>query len=227
MFTPVSDQQREPSQLRGVVPAKQQRSRETVERILLATEQLMIGQRFNDLTVQDICLAADVSASSFYARFAAREDVLIALFDMHAEQAREEAAQGIADVMARGGDREEIVAQLIRHFLRFVRSNGAIMVSIYNDPVLTDRYWSFGAGIADELQGLIIELFGIDDPTFRVRVEFAVRVTASTVQRAVGLPTRFGERMGLEDDELAVELARMISGYLDDAVLRSSAKQGE
>ncbi|MSY79560.1 MAG: TetR family transcriptional regulator, partial [Actinobacteria bacterium] len=165
MFTPVSDQQREQSQIRGVVPAKQQRSRETVERILLATEQLMIGQRFNDLTVQDICLAADVSASSFYARFAAREDVLIALFDLHAEQAREEAAQGIADVMARGGDREEIVAQLIRHFLRFVRSNGAVMVSIYNDPVLTDRYWSFGAGIADDLQGLIIDLFGIDDPT--------------------------------------------------------------
>ena len=52
---------REDRQLPGVVPPMQRRSQQAVERILVATDGLMATRPFKELTVQDICLAADVS----------------------------------------------------------------------------------------------------------------------------------------------------------------------
>ena len=52
---------------------------------------------------------------------------------------------------------------------------------------------------------------------------FAARVAGAVVQRALGVPTHFGERsyfgerMGLSDDELLDELTAMLTPYLRTA----------
>lgn len=211
-------------QVRGVVPPKQRRSRETVERILRATEELVFERPFREITVQDLCIAADVSSSSFYARFPAKEDVLLAVFDLHSREARDDAAAAIGEVVDRSGSVEEVARALLGAYLRFVRRNAAVMTSIFDDPALTARYLALGTEITDDLGLLLGQLFGTEDRTFRRRAEFAARVAGTVVQRALGVPTHFGERMGLTDDQLLDELTAMLTPYLraaaDDALDR-------
>lgn len=210
-------------ELRGVVPPKQQRSRETVAKILAATDRLVVDRSFREITVQDLCNEAGVSASSFYARFPTKEDVLLAVFDLHSLEAREDASAAIQEVMDRAGSVDEVVRALLGAYLRFVRRNGPVMVSIFGDPSMTDRYWNLGSEISEDLVGLLCGLFGSDDREFRVVAEFAARVAAATIQRAIGLPTNFGERMGLDDERLLDELTAMLTPYLRAAAEESSS----
>lgn len=204
-------------ELRGVVPPKQQRSRETVAKILDATDRLVVDRSFRDITVQDLCNEAGVSPSSFYARFPAKEDVLLAVFDLHSQDARVDAAAAMQEVVDRAGTVDEVVRALLGAYLRFVRRNGPIMMSIFGDPSMTDRYWNLGSEISEDLVDVICAIFGTDDRGFRVVAEFAARVSAATIQRAIGLPTRFGERMGLDDERLLDELTEMLTPYLTNA----------
>jgi AcrR family transcriptional regulator len=204
--------------LRGVVPARQRRSREAAERILSATEDLISERAFGDLTVQEICAAAEVSSSSFYARFPAKEDVLLALFDLHQREAKASTEASLADVAAAEGGRDEALAVLVGHFLRFARRNGPVMVSIFREPALIDRYYALSGEVNDRVVDYLCLLYGTDTRGFRRCAEFGTRVCAAAVQRAIGLPTRFGERMGLDDDEMVEELTRMMSGYLANLI---------
>jgi AcrR family transcriptional regulator len=203
--------------VRGVVPPKQQRSKMAVERILRAAEELVEQRNFHDLTVQELCIAAEVSPSSFYARFPAKEDVLIALFDLHSREARDDATVAILEVAERSGNEEDMVRALLAAYLRFVRRNGPVMVSIFAEPSLTDRYWSLSSEIYDELEDVLGGIFGASGNEFVLRSEFATRVAAAALQRAVGLPTRFSERMGMNDTELVDELTAMVTPYLQTA----------
>jgi AcrR family transcriptional regulator len=210
-------------QVRGVVPPKQRRSRETVERILRAADELVAQRPFREITVQDLCLAAEVSSSSFYARFPAKEDVLLALFDLHSREAREDVASAIGEVVDRSGSIDEVTRALLVTYLRFVRRNGAVMSSIFDDPGLISRYLALGTEITDDIGELLGQLFGTEDRAFRQRAVFAARVAGAVVQRALGVPTHFGERsyfgerMGLSDDELLDELTAMLTPYLRTA----------
>ncbi|MFZ4519337.1 MAG: TetR/AcrR family transcriptional regulator [Microthrixaceae bacterium] len=201
-------------QLKGVVPPKQQRSRETVARILRAAEDLVADRAFRDITVQDICISADVSPSSFYARFPTKEDVLLALFDLHSQEARADATAAIGEVVERSGTVDEVVRALLGAYLRFVRRNGQVMTSIFSEPALVERYMALGSEITGDLGRVLGALFGADDRQFLVRAEFAARLAAAGIQRAIGVPTHFGERMGLDDEQLLDELTSMLTPYL-------------
>jgi AcrR family transcriptional regulator len=212
--------------LLGVVPARQRRSREAVARILAATEGLLEHRPFGELTVQDICEAAEVSPSTFYARFPAREDVLLALFDLHQREARDAAEASILEVAKVSGDTDELLSAMLTHYLRFVRRNGPVMVSIFREPTLVDRYYALGGEVSDRLLDLLVASYGVDNREFRHRAEFAVRVCAAAARRATGLPLRFGERMGMSDDELVRELTAMASGYLAEAAAAARGSVG-
>jgi AcrR family transcriptional regulator len=58
----------------------QARSQETLEAIVRATETLLEQRPFAEISVQDIVMAAGCSNGSFYARFAAKEDLLPHLY---------------------------------------------------------------------------------------------------------------------------------------------------
>ena len=61
------------------IPPKQDRSRRTLERIETATLELIAEKGVEETTVQDIVKRARSSVGSFYARFPAKEDLLLHL----------------------------------------------------------------------------------------------------------------------------------------------------
>jgi AcrR family transcriptional regulator len=74
---------------RWINPAVQHRSRDSLERILAATERLMARRSFRDITVAEIAQEASASPTSIYARFQDKQALLGAVFERHALAQRE------------------------------------------------------------------------------------------------------------------------------------------
>jgi AcrR family transcriptional regulator len=67
-------------------PPQQERSRQTLRRILAAAEQLFTDVGFHGATVPEICRLAQSSAGAFYKRFRDKDELLAVLFaDLIAE----------------------------------------------------------------------------------------------------------------------------------------------
>ncbi len=76
---------------------QQARTRERFEQILDATEELLETRFFEDISVQDIVKAAEVSTGSFYARFKSKNDVLRELYRRYREDLSQVDEQAVAE----------------------------------------------------------------------------------------------------------------------------------
>ena len=70
-------------QSRWITPAAQQRSQQTLERVLDATGKLLAQRAFRDISVADIAKASRCSPPSIYARFQNKPALLGALYERH------------------------------------------------------------------------------------------------------------------------------------------------
>ena len=61
-------------------PPKQLRSKATLEKLLLALDDLLIDHYFEQIKVKDICQRAGVSVGNFYRRFKSKEELLPYLY---------------------------------------------------------------------------------------------------------------------------------------------------
>lgn len=61
-------------------PPKQVRSKETLEKLLKALDELLIDDYFEQIKVTDICSRAGVSVGNFYRRFKSKEELLPYLY---------------------------------------------------------------------------------------------------------------------------------------------------
>lgn len=66
-------------------PPKQHRSRQTLDRILRATERLLEDMEFDRISMQEIVEAAQSSVGSFYNRFRDKQALLTGLYDRYDE----------------------------------------------------------------------------------------------------------------------------------------------
>ena len=74
---------------RGSRAPKQGRSERTRARILEAAESLLRECGTSGVSIRDICARADASASSFYARFDDREELIRVVFERFAARVAE------------------------------------------------------------------------------------------------------------------------------------------
>lgn len=65
---------------------RQQRSRETLDRLLRATRELLEDRVFEDLTIQQIATRAGCSVGTVYGRFRNKDAILPRLLEMHYEE---------------------------------------------------------------------------------------------------------------------------------------------
>jgi AcrR family transcriptional regulator len=66
----------------------QQRSRNSLDRMLSATEELLKEKEFDEITITEIVARSGTSTGAFYARFGSKEALLPALYDRLTEQVR-------------------------------------------------------------------------------------------------------------------------------------------
>jgi AcrR family transcriptional regulator len=108
-------------------PAKQARSSQTLDRILLATRELLHEKEFEEITVAEIVQRARSSCGAFYARFPSKEALLPALYDAYSRSLPTEAT--VWSDPSTWGERSLTirVAKMVRFVIRDYRATRPFM----------------------------------------------------------------------------------------------------
>jgi AcrR family transcriptional regulator len=111
----------------AVRPPQQQRSRETFDRILQATKDLMRDKEFDAITIAEIALRAKSSIGAFYARFPSKEALLPALYDAYSRSLETETT--VWSDPSTWGERSLTVrvAKMVRFVIRDYRATRPFM----------------------------------------------------------------------------------------------------
>ena len=201
-----------------VIEPQQDRSRETLGRIVHAARELMDGRDYQSISVQEICRLARVSASSFYARFETKEDLLFAIHDAHRENRVAELARYARDVGWDTLPLTEVVRRCLRVYLEDRRRLAPLLKSLMLaelrfPDIAIDRAHVDSLGV-EFIRSRLLERLGSSDPELSRRIEFAMRTVCTAAQEAIRPPALHAQRMGLSDDELIDRLADMFCRYV-------------
>lgn len=200
-------------------PPQQERSRLTLERILVAAEKLFTEQGFHGTTIPQICHLGRSSSGAFYKRFRDKDELLAVLF-----------ADLITMIGTRMGlalDRKstakrnlaQIVHAAIHELSDLLRTRSGLLrvlsVVCETRPEFMDVSDQMYAGLTGKLQAILVARRDeFNHPNPAVAGAFAARM-AVAVLRQKALSMRADDRRTQADWALIEqELVRAVLGYL-------------
>ncbi len=205
----------------GVRLPRQARSRASFKRIVTAAMDLLAERGLEGAMVQEVLSRARAGAGTFYARFDSRDALLAYLASRFWEDARGGWETVLAPDRWSAAGVGEIVSQFTRMLVLWSRAHGSVLRAFllhamaHPSPELLDRMAELDNQVADHLIGLIrerSEVLAHPEPDRAVRL--------ATLQVFATLRSRYiftrepGEEDGIEDADLAAELATVFLRYL-------------
>lgn len=104
-----------------------------MERVLDSTRTLLENRPFSQISINDICIAADVSPSTIYARFRTKRAILEALFDEHERRVAALQEQLVAEFVG-ASDIRRAVSSLAWGWFRFLVVNDPVRRALATNP---------------------------------------------------------------------------------------------
>ena len=205
-------------------PAKQARSRQTLDRILVATQALLQEKEFEEITIAEIVQRARSSCGAFYARFPAKEALLPALYDAYSRELQTQAV--VWSDPAAWGERSLAVrvAKMVRFVIRDFRATRSILrpLALYarqNPRALSSEDRSIRS---EKHRAACAFLLECRDEITHPDPARAVDLTAYVIPAVGRDKILFGDAphassVQIEDAELEEELIRMALAYLGGA----------
>jgi len=214
----------------------QQRSRDSLERILKSAETIIRSKGYEALTIAEVVRKSHTSTGTFYARFPDKMALLYAVHERVLDREEEELSARLAEVAWEGLTLEETVRKLVAIKCDLAegteRLYEAFVVSGATDRVVRQRGYRSKAHEEDvEVQILL----GHADEIGPERAERACRVASrlwqaareENVQRSKSSVDGPG---GVPQDALMHEMAEVVIAYLrspEDPVPPESTGEGE
>ena len=197
---------------RGVRPPRQQRSAETMERILGATEELLTGDDFEKIPVTTICATGGVSVSSFYSRFASKESLLRCLHERHLERMRADLIDELAAIDWADHTTREMVETVIGIYVRSravdERLQRTFMLASANDPSYLERDVELVERVLVPVALELLRRHPVDDlESWKQRFSLTAWVVCMSAETGMHGPRRFAARLGLSHDEFIAQLS--------------------
>ena len=199
----------------------QDRSRETLERILAATEELLEERPFDAIGVAQIVRRARCSTGSFYARLASKDALLPLLYERYAADLRPRMEARAATLRPEGltlRAASELVAETTvdmyaerRHLLRAVALYARTHPGAIGPEVRETR------GDTTDMPARLLARFASEiahpDPLAAARVGFFIVAAAAREKMLFGAAPHASDTP-LDDDALKRELGRALYAYL-------------
>ncbi len=213
----MADRAREP--LHWVVPPRQARTQESLERFLDATAELLADKRFEDVHVTEIASRAGSSVAAFYRRFRDKDALLHALHERLCEEAFATADVALSEERWRGANIAEIIDTifpfLIESFQRHHALDRAIHQRAMSDERLRERSSRLTRYVVQGLSQRLLERRDqIRHPEPEVAVSFALLQTVGLLVQYYTVEMREVEIVPLGDERIAVELVASCLAYL-------------
>jgi AcrR family transcriptional regulator len=121
---------------RWSLPAKQDRARETRDRLLAAGFKLLKKKHFDELSVADIARAAGCAVGSFYLRFADKDQYFLAIAEARRTQSSDQLEGWYDDV-----DPGSIVARAMERELGFVLEHPNLWRAALKRGTTDSQFW--------------------------------------------------------------------------------------
>jgi AcrR family transcriptional regulator len=200
---------------------QQERSVQSLARLLDAAERLMKRHDFESISVGAIAKEAGTSVGNFYGRFASKEALLDALHHRY-EHDRTKTWRAFLDSPALSDmTLENRITALIRMAIKNYRARAGVFRTLvirqWRDPrQLSARNRVLLTGLYDDACALLLKNrkeIKHPNPEQAVRVGVAA-IAAACRENIVMRPKSFPSALTLTDEELAGELSRMLNAYL-------------
>jgi AcrR family transcriptional regulator len=200
-------------------PPQQTRSRESLDRVLQAGQELLEEKGWEGFTVQEVSKRAKVSVGSIYARAPNKDALILAVYDYAVSELREERASFEDPAMWEGLSLAEVVAKAMREMVGTMMRHEpilrVIMVRAATDPVIRERGAAQILQVANQFQKVVLgRRDEITQPDPDRAVEIAFRMAYATIVRRVTLGPNFGALVDFDDDALVDEMAAVMTAYL-------------
>jgi AcrR family transcriptional regulator len=207
----------EPELLR---PPQQTRSRESLERVLAAGQQLLEEEGWEGFTVQEVSRRAKVSIGSIYARAPSKEALILAVYDRAVEEIARENAEALTEDGAWEAMRtRELIVEAVREMGRQMLNHELILRRIMNRAPVDAVIRARGDAQIRRLGERWEELLRRRESEYRhpepdLAIEVAFRMVFATVARRVALGAQFGAPHEVPDQRLLDEVGRAVAAYL-------------
>jgi AcrR family transcriptional regulator len=204
-----------------LIPAQQERSRRTQERLLAAAERLLGRRLLEELTVAEIAREARVSVGAFYARFSNKAALVPLLGERYDAALQRESARLLDPAGWDGLDLARRVRRLVRLAIRtYLRNRGLIRALARDwrdrpheviDDGVRERRALFHARVAGVLLGARDEI-AARDPEAAVR--FSIQLIGALLRDVLLVAPGHPHPTNLDERELARELTHAIVAQL-------------
>lgn len=202
---------------------QQQRSADTLRRIVASARQSMRRKSFDDTTLEEVTHGAGVTVGAFYARFGGKEALLDLLEREAYDDLRARLSAGSAgETMPEGSTIEDGLRRFLESLAYLYSEHGGVLRSLLlssrSDPRRQARRMRFTGGLIDQGVDQILSLEGtIEHENPRRSLKLALLFTTSALRDALLFKEDWIKRSGdsLSEEELVDELVRGALAYLE------------
>lgn len=195
-------------------PGSQARSRAAFERIVAAAQEMLDGRDWETITVEDLCIEAEVSPSSFYRRFRSKDDLLDEVHERWLA-GRSAGAQMLVELVPwETAPLRDICRLIAKAYIADRDENAARSLSMFRMQV---SYPRLGARrMTNDRNNLWLIVPPMAERIGRGHDEtaFALLVIAHSIHAAVQPPATFIDQLDMTIDDLVERLVDAFAGML-------------
>lgn len=208
----------------GYTAPRQARSRQAVQRIVAATIDLLGRKPVEEITIGDICIEADVSASTFYMRFRNKDAVLHAIFEQYRSRSDAFMTEAMG-IFTSATDLPRAVTDLLVAYREFLEDHESIRQAMLCNPELRGRHDLIDADIHRVLRDAVEMMGGGADRLLLSRVELVTRIAGLALQDCArsGAVARL---LRVDEEEFCARLGEVVTVFVEWSLLESSTEGG-
>jgi AcrR family transcriptional regulator len=206
-------------ELHWIRAPRQERTHQSLERLLDVTAQLLRDKPFDELHVRELALRAETSVAAFYRRFKDKDGLLHALHERRCEEAFATADDALAPAHWEGANIQEILSTIFPFLIEIMRPNENLYRAIYqraiSDTLMHERATKLDRYVVSKIYDLLIARKDeIRHPNPKTAISFSLTQSVALLiqQYTVGI-FDIGP-VSINDDTISDEMTHSCLAYL-------------
>lgn len=202
-----------------VRPPKQERSQQTLDRLLDAVEALFAEGTIDSVSVADIAKRAGHSVGAFYSRFSNKEAAVHAVHERFCKEAKATADEVLQPARWRELSIRDVTRQVVGFLAADYRERQglrrALLLLNGSDPEIRARSKEVSGHVTARIHGLFADHAAeISHPDLLVAAEMVHRVLFSTLDNWALFDAGASTGRALPQETFVEELASLVCAYL-------------
>lgn len=219
--------------LRKTYTPQQGRSRDSLQRMLDATEKLLAMKTFDELTITDVVKKSKTSVGAFYGRFSNKDALLDALYDRYQRQMQNSLQSLTNPQHWKNNTTREMIEQIIHFTVNIHRQQRGLLRTLVLRGYLQPD-WRYQ--VPQERNKLSLVKVGellasrkseIRHPNPKQAASLGFLTVLATLREKILFSDSTASAITLSDQELERELVKMFCAYLGVEQSKVSKQRGK